>query len=194
MNPVQWRQQSSRVANKLVSFWSSSLILKSERRRVGWPGRSRQGCGIIGNIWKSCPLWSSLWATHKWDYTCLTLMCVCVDKLDCFGVWLHMRSMAAVFPHLLLLFCCCWLFYMSTCSYCWQVLLSIQDDMCTCIQTHSLTGAQEDRHAGSQPWASSPNSTSFLSFFIFLIHSISPALPTWWERPAWSFSGPGGYK
>lgn len=57
-NTLSWcpvRQQWNNVAYKLVSFWPSLLILRIERQRGGWPGRSRQCCEVMGNIWKSCP-------------------------------------------------------------------------------------------------------------------------------------------
>lgn len=163
------------VAENLLSFQPSILIQRSERQSVGWPGRSRPGCRIIGNIWKTCPLWPLLWPTHKWDRTCLMLR----FKWWCV-FYVHVHFVAAAF----------YTSFSTSPFVAFSIrLLGKQDDVCSCIYP---AGAQEDTHAGSTETSASSFSMSRclpLCFLLPSLCSISSALPTRWERPGWSFSG-----
>lgn len=87
----------------------------------------------------------------------------------CFGVWVHVHFIDACFSTLLSLLLLL-LTLQSTCGYCWQ---GKQEDAWTCIQSHWLSSAQEDRRAGSQPRASS---FCYLFPFLFLFFSSTPSL------------------
>lgn len=76
-----WKWVADSFLFFFLGLWPSFVILKSEWwKRVEWPQRSCQCCGIIGNIWKDCDLY---FGPHTSESTHPMLTCAAMKKWNC---------------------------------------------------------------------------------------------------------------
>lgn len=189
MNPVQqrWQWNHVEVFDLPSRFWEVRDIELGDQEGLVGPQDNRKHLETLPPV------------THATGHTQVTLrtsnteVCWCGYTILCFGLHVHCR--AAVFFH----------------TSCFAVVYFSIHPPVVAVGKACWANRKIHVHAYKHIFRPLPRKTDMqeasfelplqtwalflpLSFLFFFLCSISSALPTWWERPVWNFSGLGAYK